>query len=246
MGRKDVLKHPVAETFLFLKWRRIRKFFVLSFIYHALFITLYSLYILRKYSKLYLLYYSSRYMSFDYLLSFIAEIFLCEDVTCDVPSYVRPIQYLIIILNLCFMSKEIFQACLDWSAYIRQWENWLQCLIIVGVFLCTVSILCMSMTSLLLFLQCLWDLRNLFLIFSQIPWDVRNGVVLKDNTSNWQHDVAAVTIFFCWLELMMIIGRFPTFGLYVQMFTTGMKVFLISILLMLQLLISYYCMLVSI
>lgn len=48
VGRKDVLKHPVAETFLFLKWRRIRKFFVLSFIYHALFITLYSIYILRK------------------------------------------------------------------------------------------------------------------------------------------------------------------------------------------------------
>ncbi|KAI8425106.1 hypothetical protein MSG28_006961 [Choristoneura fumiferana] len=46
VGRKDVLKHPVAETFLFLKWRRIRKFFVLSFIYHALFITLYSIYIL--------------------------------------------------------------------------------------------------------------------------------------------------------------------------------------------------------
>ncbi|XP_063831405.1 transient receptor potential channel pyrexia isoform X1 [Ostrinia nubilalis] len=164
VGRRDVLKHPVAETFLFLKWRRIRKFFVLSFIYHALFITLYSLYILQTY--------------------------LCEEETCDVPAYVRPIQYLIIILNLCFMSKELFQACLDWSAYIRQWENWLQCLIIIGVFLCT------------------------------IPWDVENGVVLKNNTSNWQHDVAAITIFFCWLELMMIIGRFPTFGLYVQMFTT--------------------------
>ncbi|CAG9789260.1 unnamed protein product [Diatraea saccharalis] len=164
VGRKDVLKHPVAETFLFLKWRRIRKFFVLSFIYHALFISLYSIYIL--------------------------QIYLCEDVTCDVPAYVRPIQYLIIILNLCFMCKEIFQACLDWSAYIRQWENWLQCLIILGVFLCT------------------------------IPWGIDNGVVIKGNTSNWQHDIAAVTIFFCWLELMMIIGRFPTFGLYVQMFTT--------------------------
>ncbi|RVE47475.1 hypothetical protein evm_007886 [Chilo suppressalis] len=164
VGRKDVLKHPVAETFLFLKWRRIRKFFVLSFIYHALFISLYSIYIL--------------------------QIYLCEDVTCDVPTYVRPIQYLIIILNLCFMCKEVFQACLDWSSYIRQWENWLQCLIILGVFLCT------------------------------IPWDIENGVVIKGNTSNWQHDIAAVTIFFCWLELMMIIGRFPTFGLYVQMFTT--------------------------
>ncbi|CAH0594198.1 unnamed protein product [Chrysodeixis includens] len=162
VGRKDVLKHPVAETFLFLKWRRIRKFFVLSFIYHALFISLYSLYIL--------------------------QIFLCEAETCDVPTYLRPVQYLILLLNLCFLSKEIFQACLDWSAYIRQWENWLQWLIIVGVFLCTIP-----------------------------SWD--NGEI-RHNTTNWQHDIAAITIFFCWLELMMIIGRFPTFGLYVQMFTT--------------------------
>ncbi|CAH2094669.1 unnamed protein product [Euphydryas editha] len=164
VGRKDVLKHPVAETFLFLKWRRIRKFFVLSFVYHAIFITLYSLYIL--------------------------QLFLCEDETCDVPSYLRPIQYLIVLLNLCFLIKEIFQACLDYSAYIRQWENWLQLLIILGVFLCT------------------------------IPTWYRGNEVAKANTSNWQHDVAAITIFFCWLELMMIIGRFPTFGLYVQMFTT--------------------------
>lgn len=162
VGRKDVLKHPVAETFLFLKWRRIRKFFVMSFIYHALFITLYSLYIL--------------------------QIFLCESRPCEVPTYLRPVQYLIILLNLCFLSKEVFQACLDWSAYIRQWENWLQTLIIIGVFLCTIP-----------------------------SWD--NGE-LRTNTSSWQHDIAAITIFFCWLELMMIIGRFPTFGLYVQMFTT--------------------------
>ncbi|XP_059053204.1 transient receptor potential channel pyrexia-like isoform X2 [Achroia grisella] len=164
VGHKDVLKHPVAETFLYLKWRRIRKFFVLSFIYHALFITLYSLYIL--------------------------QIFLCEDVTCAVPPYLRPVQYLILLLNTCFLSKEIFQAFLGWSAYFRQWENWLQCGIILGVFLCTIP-----------------------------SWDMDNGVV-RHNTSDWQHDVAAITIFFCWLELMMIIGRFPTFGLYVQMFTT--------------------------
>lgn len=55
----------------------------------------------------------------------------------------------------------------------------------------------------------------------QIPTWYRGNGVANANTSNWQHDVAAITIFFCWLELMMIIGRFPTFGLYVQMFTTG-------------------------
>uniref|UniRef100_A0A2M4DP03 Putative transient receptor potential channel pyrexia n=1 Tax=Anopheles darlingi TaxID=43151 RepID=A0A2M4DP03_ANODA len=36
----------------------------------------------------------------------------------------------------------------------------------------------------------------------------------------WQHHVAAVVIFLAWLELMMLVGRFPIFGLYVQMFTT--------------------------
>ncbi|KAJ2953216.1 hypothetical protein O0L34_g793 [Tuta absoluta] len=163
VGHKDILKHPLAETFLFLKWRRIRKFFVLSFIYHALFITLYSLYIL--------------------------QIFLCEDITCEVPAYLNPVQAVIVILNICFLIKEIFQACLNWSAYIRQWENWLQIMIIAGVFLCAV------------------------------PYrEISDG--LHGRTSGWQHDIAAITIFFCWLELMMIIGRFPTFGLYVQMFTT--------------------------
>lgn len=36
---------------------------------------------------------------------------------------------------------------------------------------------------------------------------------------DWQYHVAAIVIFLVWLELMMIVGRFPIFGLYVQMFT---------------------------
>lgn len=36
---------------------------------------------------------------------------------------------------------------------------------------------------------------------------------------NWQYHIAAIVIFLVWLELMMIVGRFPMFGLYVQMFT---------------------------
>lgn len=37
----------------------------------------------------------------------------------------------------------------------------------------------------------------------------------------WQHHVAGIVIFLVWLELMMLVGRFPIFGLYVQMFTKG-------------------------
>lgn len=35
----------------------------------------------------------------------------------------------------------------------------------------------------------------------------------------WQHHVAAVVVLLVWVELMMLVGRFPIFGVYVQMFT---------------------------
>ncbi|KOB65611.1 Transient receptor potential ion channel, partial [Operophtera brumata] len=146
VGRKDILKHPVAETFLFLKWRRIRKFFVLSFIYHALFISLYSLFILH------------------------------------------------ILMRRGDVQRTLIPAASTISDPAAQ--------------------------SVLLAEGDLPSVSRLVRLHSTIPnWDIDNGVI-RTNTSDWQHDIAAITIFFCWLELMMIIGRFPTFGLYVQMFTT--------------------------
>lgn len=38
--------------------------------------------------------------------------------------------------------------------------------------------------------------------------------------SDWQHHLAAIVIVVAWINLMMHVGRFPVFGLYVQMFTT--------------------------
>lgn len=35
----------------------------------------------------------------------------------------------------------------------------------------------------------------------------------------WQHHVAGIVILLVWVELMMLVGRFPIFGVYVQMFT---------------------------
>ncbi|CAM6031337.1 unnamed protein product, partial [Sphagnum compactum] len=73
-------------------------------------------------------------------------------------------------------------------SYLRYWENWLQCLIFLGVFLCS-------------------NPQKL----------VRHDISI---IPMWQHHVAAIAIFLVWLELMMLVGRFPIFGLYIQMFTT--------------------------
>ena len=55
----------------------------------------------------------------------------------------------------------------------------------------------------------------------------------------WQHHAAAVGVFLVWGELMLMIGRLPTFGIYVQMFTTVAKNFA-------KFLAAYFCLLVSI
>lgn len=47
-------------------------------------------------------------------------------------------------------------------------------------------------------------------------------MLITDNIKlipDWEHHVAAIVIFLVWLELMMLVGRFPIFGLYVQMLT---------------------------
>ncbi|XP_059352029.1 transient receptor potential channel pyrexia-like [Daphnia carinata] len=41
-----------------------------------------------------------------------------------------------------------------------------------------------------------------------------------EDNNDWQHHLAAVVITVTWCNLMLHVGRFPVFGLYVQMFTT--------------------------
>lgn len=113
VGQKRVLKHPLCETFLFLKWRRIRKFFLFSLFFHAVFVLLFTMFMLGVYDR------------------------NCTT-PCSAPSYVKPIGYIIIFLNLILLLKELFQMAHGFNSYIKYWENWLQWSIIFGVFFCAV------------------------------------------------------------------------------------------------------------
>lgn len=119
VGQKRILKHPLAETFLFLKWRRIRKYFLFSLFYHALFVLLFTIYTMAVF------------------------VHHCGDKKdCHDETYVRAIDsigYIVMFMNFVLMGKEIFQAAHGFYVYLRYWENWLQWTIIVGVFLCSVS-----------------------------------------------------------------------------------------------------------
>lgn len=118
VGQKRILKHPLCETFLFLKWRRIRKFFLFSLFYHTAYVLLFTMYAL----GIFVNHCPPKCYNESFLQNFAI------------------IGYVTLFMNLMIMGKEIFQLIHGFATYVKSWENWLQWSIILGVFLCAVRI----------------------------------------------------------------------------------------------------------
>lgn len=147
VGQGHVLKHPLCESFLYLKWLRIRKFFLLSLMFHSIFVALFT-----------------GYVGATYLW--------------QVRRLSNVLLWLVLGFTCVLACKELFQVAHGICSYARRWENWLQWSVIMA-----------------------------------------SGIILIPSTDTWQHHVAALGILLVWIELMMVVGRFPMFGIYVQMFT---------------------------
>ncbi|XP_025072929.1 transient receptor potential channel pyrexia-like [Pogonomyrmex barbatus] len=147
VGQGHVLKHPLCESFLYLKWLRIRKFFLLSLMFHSIFVALFTGYV---------------GATFLWRMEQLSSILLWP----------------VLGFTCMLASKEIFQIAHGICSYARRWENWLQWSVILA-----------------------------------------SGIILIPSARTWQHHVAALGILLAWIELMIVVGRFPMFGIYVQMFT---------------------------
>lgn len=170
VGQRQILEHPLCETFLLLKWGIMRHFFFFSLLYQKIFVCLFSFYIQRIYLK--------DCPSFRKVNA---------KTSCMANDMDINMGYTLLVLNLLLMFKELFQIFHSWRTYVLEWENYLQWTIIVSVFCCV---------------QPMYQMN------------------IREFVYTWQHHVAAVSVFLAWVELMMIVGRFPAFGLHIQMFTT--------------------------
>ncbi|XP_071454966.1 transient receptor potential channel pyrexia-like [Hetaerina americana] len=178
VGMRHLLKHPLCEIFLFLKWRRIRKFFLVSLTFHLIFVALYTTYIIGVFFRP-----PGDTGTDSSKINVTGE---CDRLTAsDIQFLFIIVGYVLLGFNSVFMVKEIFQVAHGFIKYVKHWENWLQWLIILCVFA-----------------------SHGF------------GHANVCDIATFQHHVAALGIVFTWTDLMVLIGRFPTFGVYVQMFTT--------------------------
>lgn len=104
VGQKRILKHPLCETFLFLKWRRIRKFFLFSLFYHLIYVLLFTLLILGIYEKE-----CPTTENLDTAKK-VNDALPDLDSYCETPSYVGPVGYCVIFMNFILLAKEFYQV----------------------------------------------------------------------------------------------------------------------------------------
>ncbi|EFN68830.1 Transient receptor potential channel pyrexia [Camponotus floridanus] len=147
VGQGHILKHPLCESFLHFKWKRIRKFFLLSLLFHLIFVAFFT--------------------------GFVCATYLWHDEQLSKVFF-----WPVLTITCLFASKEIIQITYGICYYAKRWENWLQCSVIMA-----------------------------------------SIIILIPPERQWQHHVAALGILLAWIELMIVLGYLPMFGLYVQIFT---------------------------
>ncbi|MCL4134716.1 UNVERIFIED_CONTAM: hypothetical protein GTU68_060306, partial [Idotea baltica] len=212
-GHKAFLKHPLCETFLFLKWLRVRSFFVFNLIFYmglVLSLTQY-LYVVFTGTPEY-----HRKLANETRFKFFAETlhlshanythrdnvtnssltwpslkFETECLEMSPFSTVlrNTLLYIVWVMLSVLTLKEGFQALDSPRSYLSSLDNILVWPVIIGSFIVTISVYC-------------------------------SGAVCP-----WEFHMAALIILFSWLELLLLIGRFPLFGIYVHMFAQVTKNF---------------------
>ena len=90
---------------------------------------------------------------------------------------------LLIMSTLVLSAKEVFQLMHSQKLYFLNWENWVQWGIIINVVMVS---------------------------FHTNPFTSLHSWV--ELVSRWQHHAAAIGVFLVWGELMLMVGRLPTFG----------------------------------
>ncbi|KAK8381499.1 hypothetical protein O3P69_018525 [Scylla paramamosain] len=223
-GQKPLLKHPLCETLLFLKWLKVRSFFVLNLIFYALLVILLTIYIMVVFpaSSCYHLNSTSEetiYPPFQFSPPPPPSDSSPPANPADSPGHTRR------LLDPGDGIQEIHAASGQPDRASKRercgllYESLLTYLLYAiwtGVSLLAVKEVFQIINAPRTYLS--WD--NVF-IWPIIIFTMTITITsyVRHDTENWEHHLAAVVILLSWVELLFIIGRFPVFGLYVQMFT---------------------------
>lgn len=178
---EPLLKHPLLESFLCMKWSRIRIFFYSNLFFFFLFVLLHTAYVVTVYGK--------------------------QSVT---PEYIlNPwiFQVLHMVMYIFILVPELIAIIGNFRKYFRHWETLTKSISLI--------------TS-----ACVVFIQGDFVWASSDGEETKAAITTnftvmsaEDKTLGLDRQMAAISVFFGWIELMMMCGRLPILGSHVLIFT---------------------------
>ena len=186
-----LLKHPLLESFLYLKWYRIKPFFYCTVFFYVLFLLFHTTFIVMTF----------RHNPWNWQQH---------------PDYYAMFLALHITVFLLILIPDLVIMFANLKKYLYQWETYSK-------------IIALSSSA--------------FVVFSCLPLNTMDNSQSTQNpnmNTSWENtsepstvenmtetmfsqelvrQAAAISGFFSWVEFMMLLGRFPSLGSYVLMFT---------------------------
>ncbi|XP_050304179.1 transient receptor potential channel pyrexia-like isoform X2 [Anthonomus grandis grandis] len=137
-GHKDLLLHPVCRAFIYLKWDKVKKYFILKALWCFLFVTMMSSYVVTGLAR-----YCYNFSKNVTVSSYLQDKELCLNhsilarFTVNNPQIIETQWYILVVLAFGVMFRKIcgfhgYSSFFDYFSYI---ENILDWLCIITVFL---------------------------------------------------------------------------------------------------------------
>lgn len=197
-----LLKHPLLESFLFMKWRKIKPFFYCSVLIYLFFLIMHTTFI---------------------VMTFSGDPRRWQDESSSLALFL----VLHVAMFLLILIPDLIIMFANFRKYLRQWET-----LTKTIALGSSAIVVFFFVSPLKDTEVAADdgtatsnATNDDTFQADFPG---NGSTVGSSAGSFGEDgddmefvrnAAAVSAFFCWVEFMMLLGRFPSLGTYVLMFT---------------------------
>ncbi|XP_070167237.1 uncharacterized protein [Polyergus mexicanus] len=221
-GYKEILEHPLCQSFLHLKWHKIRKYYAARLFFYLLYVLIFTSWVIIALAHN--CYKESTYEtttniseSMDETTTIISEsmnetitnMSLCQNSTYDAfrsKTLLQAKWYVLAVLSVLEAFRKI--SVIPSYRSVRQFlqiENLVEWFVILSVF------------------------ATSFIIMEEFG---------ENNDLEWLNYLGAFAVLCGWSNLMLMIGQLPVFGAYVAMFTSVQaQVF--------KLLLAYACLLVG-
>lgn len=181
-GQKEFLEHPLCTAFLYIKWKKVRKFFVARMLFYLTTVMFLSLYVLTALAHS--CYNGNRDLNQTFQVQELCQKeSLFGDMLRDNPLVIEMQWYVLVIIILFEIARKLYglTGYSSFTHYVTQIENIIEWFVIVSVFLIS--------------------------------------YVYNKRIDYWQNHVAAIAVLLGWINLMLMVGQLPDFGVYVAMFT---------------------------